>query len=72
LLGLALAETVAQNTNPADWAGGWGRDFSGSPYAENPWFMRGGGSNDATAAGVFAFYWRAGGAHVAIGWRLPL
>ena len=68
--GLALAETVAQNTNPATGAGGWGGDFSSSPSATDPWFRRGGQSSNAATAGVFASTGNTGGANTSFGWRL--
>ena len=70
--GLALAETVAQNTNPATTAGSWGGDASRAPSAAAPWFFRGGASNDAAIVGVFAFGRVAGQAGPNIGWRAGL
>jgi hypothetical protein len=67
--GLALAETVAQNNNPASHIGSWGRDRSNTPTVANPWFVRGGHSNNITEAGVFAFSRFAGSANTDIGWR---
>jgi hypothetical protein len=67
--GLALAETVAQNTNPAITLGGWGDDWSSSPSATNPWFRRGGDSNGAATSGVFAFHRGTGSFEAATGWR---
>ena len=68
----ALAETVAQNTNTASRAGGWGGDYSASSNATYPWFARGGQSNDGAIAGVFAFSRDHGGTNELRGWRAVL
>ena len=67
--GLALAETVAQNTNPATSVGGWGGDRSDAPSATLPWFARGGHSANTAGAGAFAFARLTGAADTQIGWR---
>ena len=68
--GTALAETVAQNANPASNAGGWGGDYSISPYATTqPWFCRGGEALNGARAGVFVFNGQSGATLFNIGWR---
>ena len=68
--GTALAETVAQNANPASYIGGWGGDFSISPNATTyPWFRRGGDAINGAAAGVFAIGWYTGATSSIFGWR---
>ena len=70
--GTALAETVAQNSSTASYSGGWGGDYSGSPSATGPWFVRGGEAANGAYAGVFAFHRYSGVAYQAIGWRAVL
>ena len=55
------------NTN-----GAWYRDHSFTPDTSGPWFTRGGHYNHGSAAGVFYFYGRSGGAHVLCGFRPSL
>ena len=58
---------------PATNIGGWGGDISNAPNATTwPWFIRGGESNNAAGAGVFAFNRNSGAANTNIGWRAVL
>jgi len=68
-LGLALAETVAQNTVITANVGSWGGDRSESPRTAHPWFARGGQSTNGSNAGLFAFDRDTGGTGYNNGWR---
>jgi hypothetical protein len=68
--GLALAETIAQDTNPwSDWFDGWGGDSSFAPSWSQPWFVRGGESGLTIASGIFAFNSIQNTLNATRGWR---
>ncbi len=61
ILGDATAETK-----------GWNGDSALFVYSGNPWFVRGGGYNSTSSAGVFSFYYSGGGADSYFSFRVVL
>ena len=55
-LGDATGEVVLSTGG----TGGWYSDYVRFPYSSSSWFVRGGGSNDRTSAGVFRFLYDDG------------
>ncbi len=56
--------------------GSWNSNYAYFPSVPSegtwPWFLRGGGYNHTTAAGVFAFHWNGGGTNGTISFRSVL
>ena len=57
-LGDATKETLKTFGN---LSGGWYSDYAGFPYSSYSWFYRGGHCNIGSYAGLFTFYYDAGG-----------
>ena len=51
---------------------GWYSDYANFVYSSRPWFGRGGGYVDGDNAGVFDFYYSAGGGSTVNGFRVAL
>nr|MCR5224053.1 hypothetical protein [Bacilli bacterium] len=61
-----ILKTVGNNK------GGWNGDYSVLVASYRAWAARGGFVIDAAAAGVFAFFYHAGGTYASVGFRLVL
>ena len=68
-IGTATKETLKTVGNGY---GAWNKDRSGLVNSSYAWAPRGGGADDTTVAGVFAFADNTGGADASIGFRLVL
>ena len=58
--GDAVYETSTSGSGSTSWYG----DYSNFPDTSNPFFVRGGGYNDGSGAGVFCFSYNNGSSHI--------